>query len=263
VKQFPRESLLKAYFDKMICSPSAKTCLEIQSLCRKLREVIMDRNENLNATNDELIKTTEMMTIKKEGELRWKMETNISTRDQHWTIWYLSSHGKFLELQRYLQQENISINEPDVEFGMTALHYACKRNDLEIAKLLLSHGADENARAADGRSPLHFAACYGSVTLVLELLAMGAVYDAKDNYQCTALDLAKQNKNESVVKTLTNWTTLIPSEEIITNVIEDRVNGCSQKNNRSTPLEIRSSMSLRLQVLTNRVTGARGSLSRS
>jgi hypothetical protein len=49
--------------------------------------------------------------------------------------------------------------------------------------------------------------------MLLELLARGVDYDAKDNYGCSALDLAGQNKNKLTLKTLLNWPLLIPKEK--------------------------------------------------
>lgn len=40
---------------------------------------------------------------------------------------------------------------------MTALHYAAYGQRTDTAELLLSHGADVNARNTDGATPLHWA----------------------------------------------------------------------------------------------------------
>ncbi len=45
--------------------------------------------------------------------------------------------------------------------GLSLLHLAAQGGHLELMALLLQHGADVNARAADGKTPLHFAICFG------------------------------------------------------------------------------------------------------
>jgi len=54
----------------------------------------------------------------------------------------------------------------------TALHYAAKTGNKEIAERLLEANADANAVRTDGRTPLHTAATYGHVNVAEALLAV-------------------------------------------------------------------------------------------
>lgn len=64
--------------------------------------------------------------------------------------------------------------------GETALLQAASWGRLEIAKILIKHGANVNAKAAWGAVPLHDAARMGNVEVARLLLEHGADVNAKD-----------------------------------------------------------------------------------
>lgn len=61
--------------------------------------------------------------------------------------------------------------------GWHPLHTACVKNHVEIARLLLSRGVNVNASMGDGVTPLHHATLHGSVDLTELLLDAGAEID--------------------------------------------------------------------------------------
>eukprot|EP00931_Biecheleriopsis_adriatica_P042059 TRINITY_DN23968_c0_g2_i1.p1 TRINITY_DN23968_c0_g2~~TRINITY_DN23968_c0_g2_i1.p1 ORF type:complete len:255 (-),score=47.74 TRINITY_DN23968_c0_g2_i1:147-911(-) len=88
--------------------------------------------------------------------------------------------------------------DPDSQddLGMSALHCAAKKGNLQIVSILITRGADANAQAigCKGEVPLHYAAKYGHKQ-VLEVLLRGRADPAmatKDGR--TALDYARDQK---------------------------------------------------------------------
>jgi uncharacterized protein len=60
------------------------------------------------------------------------------------------------DIARILIEHGANVNAKAVD-DLTALHTAAARGDLESAKLLLDHGADINAVSSDGKTPLAYA----------------------------------------------------------------------------------------------------------
>lgn len=246
---FAKMSVLEAWNDKLLHSEAYKVCVEIRSLCERLRALVLKRDDVVMKTIAKSIVTTDKMLVMKDVQSHWQMEKKHNTRDNYWNIWHLAATGKDPELSRYLTT-HMDINSPDPDCGLTALHYACKRNHFSTMKILLASGADERLAASDGRTALHFAAAYGSREMVLELLAVGATFDAQDKYGYTALQLAQQNNNHAVVQTLMNWTELVPPEE---ESEDEGENEAIPIEYQVTSDEVFEAMSAPLRVITHRL----------
>lgn len=68
------------------------------------------------------------------------------------------------------------VNQPS-EGGYTALHAAAENNHVEVIRLLVSNGADINAKVVTGMTPLDMAReaeCHEAANLLMELGAMPA-----------------------------------------------------------------------------------------
>ena len=87
--------------------------------------------------------------------------------------------------------------------GNTALHAALAgRQAMRIVSRLLTSGADVNARAAGGYTPLHIAAFHDDVAIVDTLLAYGAAADARDDDGRTPLAIAEAQGQALVARRL-------------------------------------------------------------
>ena len=62
-----------------------------------------------------------------------------------------------LEIARILIAHGANVNTSQPDTGFTALHEAASNGDIEFAKLLLEQGANINAKMTDGKTPLAFA----------------------------------------------------------------------------------------------------------
>ena len=91
----------------------------------------------------------------------------------------------------------------DNDEGNTALHAALAgRRAMRIISRLLTSGADVNARAAGGYTPLHIAAFHDDVAIVDTLLAHGAAADARDDDGKTPLAIAEEQGQALVARRL-------------------------------------------------------------
>jgi ankyrin repeat protein len=82
---------------------------------------------------------------------------------------------------------------------LSPLHTAVAAGEIEIARLLLEHGAAVNEAQAEGLTPLHVAAQNGDLAMVELLLAYGADPLARDSEGQTPIELAKAAGHHPVV----------------------------------------------------------------
>jgi Ankyrin repeats (many copies) len=97
----------------------------------------------------------------------------------------------------------LDINAHDYAIGMTLLHHAAAKKNLELVTLLIARGADVNAKDKDHSTPLHFAAYKkGNIKILTYLIQHGAVRDLVDDERLTPLDYAKLADDAEMIAAL-------------------------------------------------------------
>ena len=87
---------------------------------------------------------------------------------------------------------NVSLEHPKT--GRPPLHRAAARNETEMLKLLLAHGADINQCTSQGSTALHLAATFGSADAIDLLCTKNGKVNIQNVIGCTPLAAANQSR---------------------------------------------------------------------
>jgi ankyrin repeat protein len=106
------------------------------------------------------------------------------------------------EAIRSLIQRHADVNAPQAD-GTTALHWAARWDDLELADLLLHAGADPKTANRDGATPMFLATQNGNAAMIEKLLKAGVDPNTPVlSHSETALMMAARTGNAAAVKVL-------------------------------------------------------------
>ena len=103
---------------------------------------------------------------------------------------------------RSLIQRKVDVNAPQVD-GTTALHWAARVDDLDLAEMLIAAGANVAAASREGVTALQLAAINGSAPMLQKLLKAGADPNLSlDQFQDTALMMAARTGKTEALRVL-------------------------------------------------------------
>ena len=102
----------------------------------------------------------------------------------------------------------------EIGVASSCLHAAAAANEVEVARLLLRHGASHSAPGKGGWMPLAIAVRAGAAGVVEALLAAGADPDASTPLGKTVRELAVLNKKESVLQALAAGHSIDPGQTL-------------------------------------------------
>ncbi len=122
-----------------------------------------------------------------------KTDVEVRTSADESALMFAALNGN-LEIARKLVSKGADVNKP----GWAPLHYASTRAHLAVMTLLLDNYAYIDAASPNGTTPLMMAAFYGSPSAVKLLLEAGADPLLKNDQSLTAIDFAhRANRQDS------------------------------------------------------------------
>lgn len=183
---------------------SGRTALMIASLrgYERIVDVLLSRKANVNLKDEHgetallLAMNTPNLKIVK-ALIRAGANPNVQTFSPHAgeitpLIRAINAESHLrLELTKTLLEAKAEVN-PKGKFAGSPLLHAVE--DLEITKLLISYGANVEAKNFRGTTPLMIAAGAGDISVVRYLIERGADVNARDNDGYTVLTYAEQRR---------------------------------------------------------------------
>jgi ankyrin repeat protein len=103
---------------------------------------------------------------------------------------YAALYGLHGIVKYLIAEHSQDVHSRGFEDKSTPLHVASARGHVEVAHILLGHGADATAQDKQGRTPLHGASYWGHVKLARILLEHAADAKAEDKHGSTPLHMA-------------------------------------------------------------------------
>ena len=165
----------------------------------ELAELLIQHGADVNAKNNEGKTPLDLATARNRSAIAKLLVERGATVSN---IYIAAQLGNIDKVKAFLEQ-GIDVNAK-VENGFTPLFLAVRNNDVGIARLLLSKGADVNTKNnQNGMTPLHIAAQEGHRSMVVLLLASGADANVQNARGITPLVLARRRGHTEIVEMLT------------------------------------------------------------
>jgi ankyrin repeat protein len=134
--------------------------------------------------------------------IKEKADLNAKDPEQKRTALYFAISNEHKEVIKLLIENGASLENLS-EDQETALFMATTTNNYELMKLVIKKNKKlVNTPDNEGTTPLMEAGKYGTKKTIEILLTAGAKKDLKNKLGSTALEIAKENKNEDAIKAL-------------------------------------------------------------
>jgi ankyrin repeat protein len=116
---------------------------------------------------------------------------------------YLNRKDDYMGFARYFISKGVSVKDTDKETGTTLLMLACDVNcPLDFISLILEHGSDVSRKDSWGLTALHYSCRKGNIPAAKILIDNGAGINAPDDIGFTPLHEAAENNRIQVVRLL-------------------------------------------------------------
>jgi hypothetical protein len=137
----------------------------------------------------------------------------IETPNKHGELpLHIAASSGAMESVKLLISLGANVNAKEPQSGATPLHMACMMGHKDVVEFLINNKADVNAKSAIGTTPLHIAAYQGYEDVVAVLMAHGADTNAKTRSGLTPLEWANQQNHKEIAQMLQS-----PAEEVAVN----------------------------------------------
>ncbi|RDD37564.1 Transient receptor potential cation channel subfamily A member 1-like protein [Trichoplax sp. H2] len=130
------------------------------------------------------------------------LEILNATDNKKYTPLHYAADNRHTKVVEFLLEEGANVNA-EASNGVTPLHLAAARNK-EIVMLLINNGAKVNAKTIKLQTPLHRAASYNKLEIIKYLIQKQANIEATDQQYCTPLLCATVRSHVEAIKALLN-----------------------------------------------------------
>lgn len=151
----------------------------------------------------------EVAKLLRQYNASWDLVDKTGSTALHWAV-----DGANLDMIRWMLQDGCRVDIKDETSGWTPLmRVAAVNGNVNVAKVLIHHGANVHTMDKEGKTTLMNAALNGFEALVKLLVKKGVSIKLRSEHGKTALDFARSFEHERVIQVLQEQLDAIRKEE--------------------------------------------------